>query len=93
MKKEYTLKDMEKELFKTKKAKKLYEKEVNRLRIAHQITELRERHHLTQKRLAKLLHTKQQVISRIEKYNYKPSITTLEKIAEVFNKKLIIKFV
>jgi DNA-binding XRE family transcriptional regulator len=94
MKKQFTLKDMEKELFaKNPKARQEYEREFQRLMVAHQIAELREKHHMTQKQLAERLHTKQQVISRIEKDTYKPSLTTLEKIAELFDKRLEIKFV
>lgn len=93
MKKEFTIKDMEKELIKTKSNRKLYEKEYRNLVVSHQIAELRERYHMTQSQLARRLHTKQQVISRLEKDSYKPSISTLEEIARVFNKKLEIKFV
>ena len=39
------------------------------------------------------LHTKQQVISRLEQDKYKPSYSTLEKIAHVFGKRIEINFV
>lgn len=90
---EYTHKDALKEFINTPKLKKDYEKTLQELRVAHQIIELREKRCMTQKQLAEKLHTKQQVISRIEKHNYIPSLTTLEKIARVFHKKLEIKFV
>ena len=94
MKKQFTLKDMEKELFsKNPKARKEYDREYQRLMISHQIIELREKNHMTQKQLADRLRTKQQVISRMEKDTYKPSLTTLEKIADLFHKRLEIKFV
>ncbi|MFH1258665.1 MAG: helix-turn-helix transcriptional regulator [Elusimicrobiota bacterium] len=93
MKKKFTLKDMEKELFKTPKAREKYETEFRQLQIAHQIAELREEYKMSQKDLAVRLHTKQQVISRLEQDTYKPSLTTLEKLAEIFHKRLEIKFV
>jgi len=92
MKKAFTLQDMEKKLIKTSRAKKAYDKEYRQLKVAHQIAELREQFHMTQKELAKRLHTRQQVVSRIEQDNYKPSFTTLEKIAEVFDRELVVTF-
>lgn len=93
MKKKFTLKDMEKELFKAPKARRKYETEFSQLQIAHQIVELREKNKMSQKELADRLRTKQQVISRLEQDSYKPSLTTLEKLAEIFHKRLEIKFV
>jgi DNA-binding XRE family transcriptional regulator len=48
---------------------------------------------MTQGELAKKLHTKQQVVSRMEQDKYKPTLNTLEKIAQVFGKRLEINFV
>ena len=93
MAKHYTHEDMKRELFLNPKVKKAHEKELRRLMISHQIIELREQHRMSQKQLAERLHTKQQVISRIEKDNYRPSLSTLEKIADLFGKKLEIRFV
>lgn len=93
MAKQFTHEDMKRELFRSPKVKKAHERELRRLMISHQIAELRERHHMSQKQLAERLHTRQQVISRIEKDNYRPSLTTLEKIADLFGKKLEIRFV
>ena len=92
-KKEYTHDDFEKEFIKTPHMRKAYEDGVTELLIAHKIADLRERSHMTQTELAKKLHTKQQVISRMEKDLYKPSLTTLEKIAHVFGKRLEINFI
>ncbi|MEI7528698.1 MAG: helix-turn-helix transcriptional regulator [Elusimicrobiota bacterium] len=92
-KKEYTHEDFEKEFLKTPQRRKAYADGVTKLLIAHKIADLREFAHMTQAELAKKLHTKQQVISRMEKDLYKPSLTTLEKIAHVFGKRLDINFI
>ncbi len=80
-------------LLKDPEVRAAYEDELSRLLVAHQIIELRERSHMTQTELARRLHTKQQVISRMEQDQYKPSLTTLEKVARIFNKKLEIRFI
>jgi DNA-binding XRE family transcriptional regulator len=92
-KKEYTHEDLEKEFLKTPAMRRSYEKGVESLLVAHKIADLRERAHMTQAELAKKLHTKQQVISRLEQDKYKPSYNTLEKIARVFGKRIEINFV
>jgi DNA-binding XRE family transcriptional regulator len=92
-KKEYIHEDLEKEFLKTPAMRKSYEDGVSALLIAHKIADLRERSHMTQAELAKKLHTKQQVISRMEKDRYTPSLTTLGKIAHVFGKRLEINFI
>jgi len=92
-KKEYTHEDLEKEFLKTPARREAYKKGVERLLVAHKIADLRERAHMTQAELAKKLHTKQQVISRLEQDKYKPSYSTLEKIAHVFGKRIEINFV
>lgn len=61
--------------------------------IALSIAELRKKQGLSQEELAKRLHTKQQYISRIEHpENENITIGTLDKIAEIFHKKLLVKF-
>lgn len=92
-KKEYTHEDFEKEFLKTTAMREAYKKGVGRLLVAHKIADLRERAHMTQAELAKKLHTKQQVISRLEQDKYKPSYNTLEKIARVFGKRIEINFI
>lgn len=92
-KKEYTHEDLEKELLKTPAMREAYKKGVESLLVSHKIADLRERAHMTQAELAKKLHTKQQVISRLEQDKYKPSYNTLEKIARVFGKRIEINFV
>lgn len=90
---EYTHEDFEKEFLKTPQMRRAYEKGVEALLIAHKIAELRERCHITQSELARRLHTKQQVISRMEQDKYKPSLNTLEKIAHACGKRLEISFI
>jgi len=92
-KKEYTHEDFEKEYLKNPAMREAYEKGVESLLVAHKIADLRERAHMTQAELAQKLHTKQQVVSRLEQDKYKPSLTTLEKIAHVFGKRVEINFV
>lgn len=91
-KKPFTLRDAEKELLKTEKDRKQYEQEYRSLMIAHQVAELRQKYNMSQKQLAEKLHTKQQVVSRIEQKGYLPSLTTLERIAVIFHKQLVVEF-
>jgi ribosome-binding protein aMBF1 (putative translation factor) len=92
LKKVFTLRDAEKELIKTEKDKRQYKQEYRRLMISHQIVEFRQKYNMSQKQLAEKLHTKQQVVSRIEQQGYLPSLTTLERIASIFNKQLVVEF-
>lgn len=87
------LDDFIKEKFNTKAKRKSLEREYRLTGIALSIAELRRKQGLSQKELAKRLHTKQQCISRIEQpENENITIGTLDKIAEVFHKKLSVKF-
>ena len=60
--------------------------------IGPRIAELRAEYKISQKELARRLKTKQQAISLIEKSVYLPTTTTLQKIAKVFKKKLMVDF-
>lgn len=91
--KHYDYKEYQKELHKDPEIKELSDREFEALVIAHKIVELREHANMTQAQLARELHTKQQVVSRMEQDKYKPSLSTLEKIAHVFGKRLEINFV
>jgi len=89
-----TLQEVIKKEFKTKKDKELFEKELYLARIAFKVSELRKKQRLSQKELAKRLHTKQQYISRIEQPdNTAITLNTLQKLAEVFHKSLVVDFV
>ena len=63
-------------------------------KIAQEIVSLRKTHHLTQTQLAKEIKTRQQVISRLENPSDTrlPSFEFLDRIAKVFNKKLVVCF-
>ena len=80
------LKDIE---FKT-----LYKEERRALQLSLKITKLREEKGLTQAKLANLMKTSQQAISRIESGEYEGfTLKTLEKIAEATGTKLKIDFI
>jgi DNA-binding XRE family transcriptional regulator len=78
-----------------KKFKIYFERAEAKRKIAQEIAALRKAHHLTQTQLAKAIKTKQQVISRLENPVDKrmPSFEFLDRIARVFNKRLIISIV
>jgi len=61
--------------------------------IAQTMTAVRLEAGLTQAELARLMHTEQSVIARWETGWRYPSLTTLEKIAEVTGKRLEVRFV
>ncbi len=69
-----------------------YDRAEAKRRIAQEITTLRKTYNLTQTELAERMHTKQQVVSRLENPADRriPSFDLLERVASAFNKKLII---
>ncbi|OQA91998.1 MAG: anaerobic benzoate catabolism transcriptional regulator [Elusimicrobia bacterium ADurb.Bin231] len=81
-----------KEELKNPEFKKAYNREDFIIRVAVQIATERQRHNLTQKELARKLHTSQQTISRIEKGDQNITIGLIERMAEIFGKKPILKF-
>lgn len=85
--------DKKKELLKNPEIRKAYEEELSMLLIAHRIAELREQANMTQAQLAMQIHTKQQVISRLEDEQHIPSFPTLWKVAHAFGKRLEIKII
>jgi DNA-binding XRE family transcriptional regulator len=91
--KDYERKDFEAEFIKTPAQRLAFERALARLLIGHKIADLRAAAGMTQRELAKLLRTKQQVVSRLEQAKYKPSIRTLENIARIFSRRLEINFV
>lgn len=66
----------------------IVEKEYENLKLGYIIKELREKENMTQEELAKKLQTTKSAISRLENHTENIRIVTLEKIADVFNKKL-----
>lgn len=85
--------DKKKELLKDPEIRKAYEEELSMLMIAHRIAELREQSNMTQAQLAIQIHTKQQVISRLEDEHHIPSFNTLWKVAHAFGKRLQVKLI
>ena len=74
--------------------KKAYDEEEIFATLAIQIAKLREEKAFSQKDLAGLLHTSQQMVSRLEDpHNNSFSLKTLLKLAKAFNKKLSVQFV
>lgn len=83
---------LEKEL-KNKGFKVAFEKEGIYADLAIQIARLRQNRGYSQKDLARILHTTQQTVSRIEDpRNNGLSLNTLIKLAQVFKKNLKIQF-
>lgn len=89
----YNFADYKKEAFKDPEVRERCEKAFAELKLAHQIAELREKANMSQAMLAAEIHTKQQVVSRLEDEHHIPSFTTLWKVAHAFGKKLDIKFI
>lgn len=70
------------ERLKDPKFRKGFNRELQRLKIGHQILTIRERLGITQKELARRIGTSQGAITRLESGNYAGySLKTLEKIA------------
>ena len=60
--------------------------------VSELITHIRLRNGLTQAKLAKKLKTKQSAIARLEAARQSPTLRTIEKIADVFNMRVELKF-
>ncbi len=74
--------------------RKGYEEEGVYAQVAIQIARLRSQKKLSQKRLARLLHTSQQTISRLEDpENTSYSLQTLVKLARALGRELKVQFV
>lgn len=83
-----------KEELKSDDFKKTFDDEEIYANVAIQIAKLRQEEGYSQKKLAKILHTTQQTISRIETpHNTSISVSTLLKLARAFKKGLQIRFV
>jgi DNA-binding XRE family transcriptional regulator len=62
--------------------------EYENLRIGELIRNLREEHHMSQEALAKRLSTTKSAISRLENHADSVRLSTLERVAKVFDKKV-----
>ena len=86
--------DYLKEKLKNKEFKKAFDEEGVSAEVAIQIARLRVQKRLSQKRLAHLLHTSQQTISRLEDPgNSSYSLRTLIKLAHILDKELKVQLV
>lgn len=87
-----TLNNSLQERLKNPEFKAAYEYENIIQNIAYKIAKLRQDSGLTQKKLALLLNTQQQVISRIENGNQNISLGMLFKISKILGAKLAVDF-
>lgn len=93
MRKARKFRDRLSEDLKNKKFKEAFEYESQALELAIKIARLREKKKISQKKLAQIMDSSQQAISRLENGNYRGyTLKTLEKLAYAFGKKLIINF-
>ena len=86
--------DYLKKQFKDEEFRKAYEEEGVYAELAIQIARLRSQKGLSQKKLARLLRTSQQMVSRLEDpKNASYSLRTLIKLAHALDKELKVEFV
>ena len=64
------------------------EQEYENLRIGELIRQLREEHHMSQDQLASRLNTTKSAISRLENHADSIRLSTLERVAKVFDRKV-----
>ncbi|OGE64975.1 hypothetical protein A3I48_04360 [Candidatus Daviesbacteria bacterium RIFCSPLOWO2_02_FULL_36_7] len=81
-----------KKLLKNPEFKKLYEETRPEFEIARAVIHARIEKGLTQKQLADRLHTRQSVISRVERANTTPSLSFLKRLAAALNTTLQVQF-
>ncbi len=84
--------DFEKELFKRPGFKEAIEETRLEYEIARALIKARLEKGLTQAEVAKRMHTKQSVISRVENARTMPSLAFLKRLAEVLNASLEVQF-
>jgi len=66
----------------------LVDNEYDSLRIGELIRHLRQEHDMSQQQLAERLHTTKSAISRLENHAESVRLSTLERVARVFDRKL-----
>lgn len=81
-----------KQLLKNPTFRKIYEETELEYQIARALIRARIEKGLTQKELAKKLHTKQSVISRVENAKTMPSLSFLKRLAQALNTSLQVQF-
>ena len=72
--------------------KTLVEEAFENLKIGEEIRQLRLSSGMTQEELAKQMSTTKSAISRLENHSESVRLSTIEKVAKVFNKKVEINF-
>ncbi len=73
---------------KNKQFRTSFSEEMGRLRLAHEIKALRQKRRMTQEEVALKADMPQSVVARIESGTHSFSLTTLHKIAQVFDKEV-----
>lgn len=77
-----------KKKFKNEKFRKAFDEELSRLKLAHEIKLLRQERKMTQREVAEKAAMPQSVIARIESGTHSFSLTTVDRIAKVFQKEI-----
>ncbi len=72
--------------------RKKVEEEYENLKLGEEIRQLRLSNGMTQKELAKKMSTTKSAVSRLENHSESVRLATIEKVARVFNKKVVINF-
>jgi len=86
------VKSIKEKILKNSRVKKEYQKNIWQFEIAEMVMRARVKRGMTQKKLARLLGTKQPSVARVESGDYGPSIKLLDKIAKALGTELILKF-
>lgn len=72
--------------------KRKVEDEILNLRIGEEIRQMRTAVGMTQEELAQKLSTTKSAISRLENHSESVRLSTIERVAEVFEKKVVVSF-
>jgi transcriptional regulator with XRE-family HTH domain len=84
--------DLHKKWMKEPKYRKAYEALEEEFVLASAVIEVRNRAGLTQQELARKMGTTQPVVARLESGRTRPSLRTLERLAEATGSRLLISF-
>lgn len=77
---------------KTPGFRKKVEEEYENVKLGEEIRQLRLSNGMTQEELAKKMFTTKSAVSRLENHSESVRLATIEKVARVFNKKVVINF-
>ena len=72
--------------------RKMVEEEYENLKLGEEIRQMRLSMGMTQEELAKKMSTTKSAISRLENHSESVRLATIEKVARVFKKKVVINF-